>query len=987
MSRIWSLWARRGRRPLRALAIAAALLGAVTLSLGPAQGPATAHAATCSNSSGQVVDCATGHPLGQDVAPHDYGPPSLLNFVQPLYAATAAQIQSLRALEGQAVDATIQAHGLPSIDAAALQSWGRADAEAALWALLAQAIQTPAASRGADQQNAVGWLTAVARRQDVQAADAAGLEYVKWAGFDQAAYQKLVATNPSLDALRALLDGTPLNYNTSNTSQATGGYCVYRSPAPYQDEYTANIFTPFAQNTASPTCYGNGGVGSLFGGPPTPSYDQFVKWGEATESEQLDHSAGFAGMAHDIAVSAGLGGALVSAGAAGAGLSAALADVLVGSAIQAALFPFTGIDAAVFSSAAEAAALAATGAEAGAATAASIGSAVGVVITALTVAIIAGINVANAANLPGQLATLVADAPATTPDLAARLADAEKAKGLYALFVGATLPAPRFTTCDNSFLIGGPRSSAIPCLNAPAIPAATPSDPLFVIAARGASTTSTAPSFSWVDAGAGTSATARLHDTWFIDHVAASGSLPAVTVQTLQIHYSDWAGAEHSAWLIHDPQKGYMFLSIGDATAAGGALDLATCVTTGACSYSATIHYVGTDGTDYTASVIAPPVPLVAPTYSTPALAGSPITFNAHGISPSGLDTAYRWRFEQPGAIAACFSGQPCDPYPYSAPVSGPEAQHAWDHAGTFHVELTATDAAGRATVDTFTIDVAATTSLRWSPAPSIRYGTPLDGAILNAMDSTLTPPPAGVTCLNGPCPVTETPVAGTFSYSVDGAPASPSQVLAAGDHRLQVQFSPSDPAHYVTPAPLASDLVVEAAPLTITAPDRRMTYGGAVPPFDAAASGLVNGDTLASLGLTCGARDGLGPVSPSSLPRQYPIECAFDQRPANYDEQRVPGTLTINPAPLTIAANDQRMVAGGAVPSFTPRYSGFVNGDTESHAGDFHPPTCRASDAAGLPVSSGTPAGSYPITCAGADSHAYRITYVPGTLTILPAL
>ena len=81
----------------------------------------------------------------------------------------------------------VQAHVVPSSDAAAVQSWGRADAEAALWALLVQAIQTAAASRSADQQNAMDWLTAVARRQDVQAANADGLEYVKWARLDQAA--------------------------------------------------------------------------------------------------------------------------------------------------------------------------------------------------------------------------------------------------------------------------------------------------------------------------------------------------------------------------------------------------------------------------------------------------------------------------------------------------------------------------------------------------------------------------------------------------------------------------------------------------------------------------------------------------------------------------------------------------------------------------------------------------------------------------------
>ena len=41
------------------------------------------------------------------------------------------------------------------------------------------------------------------------------------------------------------------------------------------------------------------------------------------------------------------------------------------------------------------------------------------------------------------------------------------------------------------------------------------------------------------------------------------------------------------------------------------------------------------------------------------------------------------------------------------------------------------------------------------------------------------------------------------------------------------------------------------------------------------------------------------------------------------------PGTLTVTTAALTITANNQTKVYGGALPTLTASYSGFVNGDT----------------------------------------------------------
>ncbi len=1029
---------RTGRRSARALTFALALVFAVGLSLGPSSRPAPAHAASGS---------APADLLNISQILYDMRVAQLKGLPAPLYAATPAQIQSLQTLEQAAVSATLADHGLPASDADAVQSWARADADAELWALFVQAIKTPAASRTADQQNAVDWLTAVDRREGVQAADAAGLEYVKWAGLDQSGYQSLLASNPSQAQLTAFL-----------TTQSPSGYCAYRSPAPYGSEYTG-----YTDQTCYTPCT------NLLGcSPPTPTYDQFVKWGDAAVNSQLFATRDLAQVSRDIAVGATFGGAAVAAGVVGVALSSALASVLVGSALQVAIFPFLAIPIGSTFTGVSSSFLTVEGVSelAGAVTASGVGFIAGVAIAAIAIAALQGVNVVDAANLPGKLATLIAAAPGNTPDLGAVLGDATQAAGLYALFVGATLPTPRLQTCDNSVLIAGPNGFPEPCLNAPAIPSATPVDPQFAIQAHGATATTYTSTLTWTDAVAGTTHAARLSGTWFVDQVSAPSLTTPITLQTLRIHYTDWAGQGRTTWLLHDPTNGYKFLTVADLSAAGASFDPSTCVAAGTCSYSPTIDYVGADGADDSAAVVPPLAPVVQPTSTRNPEVGSPVAFDANGVSPLGLTVTYQWEFEREGLnggpagpVTTCPLGGPCvSDYTYTPPITGVSADHTWTTAGTYHVRLTATDAAGHVTVDVFAVTVvAAKVRLSWPQPSPITYGTPLTGVVLNAT----------ATSGNG------SPVAGTYAYSVDGAPVTPSEVLPAGRHTLQAHFAPSDPSSYQTPPAVTVQLNVDCAPLTITATDQSMTYGGAVPAFDARYSGLVNGETDAVVGglicgahdasgrlvsgatpagtyaitcaggraanytltyqpgtlriaraplaitandqsmtyggsvpafgvsysglvngdtgsvvpgLTCGATAGGTPVSPTTLPGRYAINCTATANPANYDFKVTRGTLTIAPAPLTITATDQNMTYGGAVPRFDARYSGFVNGQTASASLSFAPPTCRATDATGSPVSPKTPAGAYTIACTGATSRAYSITSVTGTLTIAPA-
>jgi hypothetical protein len=51
----------------------------------------------------------------------------------------------------------------------------------------------------------------------------------------------------------------------------------------------------------------------------------------------------------------------------------------------------------------------------------------------------------------------------------------------------------------------------------------------------------------------------------------------------------------------------------------------------------------------------------------------------------------------------------------------------------------------------------------------------------------------------------------------------------------------------------------------------------------------------------------------------------------ANYSFTFVDGTLTVNKAVLTVKANDASMTYGGTLPTFSAKYSGFVNSDPET--------------------------------------------------------
>jgi len=240
--------------------------------------------------------------------------------------------------------------------------------------------------------------------------------------------------------------------------------------------------------------------------------------------------------------------------------------------------------------------------------------------------------------------------------------------------------------------------------------------------------------------------------------------------------------------------------------------------------------------------------------------------------------------------------------------------------------------------------------AIAWATPVDIIYGTALSGAQLSA----------AVTFAS-------TNVNGTFTYT----PLAGTVLNAGAGQTLSVTFTPADTASFLGVATNVG-LNVSPAPLTIAADDKTKVYGAALPAPSATYTGFVNGDTASSLDTAVT----LAHVGLASSPVGTYAITASGAVDANYTITHVNGTLTVTPAPLTIAADNKSKVYGAALPAFTATYTGLVNGDTSIAT----PPTL------GTTASASSPVGTYAITVTGAADPNYAITPVSGTLTVTAA-
>ena len=178
------------------------------------------------------------------------------------------------------------------------------------------------------------------------------------------------------------------------------------------------------------------------------------------------------------------------------------------------------------------------------------------------------------------------------------------------------------------------------------------------------------------------------------------------------------------------------------------------------------------------------------------------------------------------------------------------------------------------------------------------------------------------------------------------------------------------------------SRLTVNSVPQTINFPAiANVAYGTAPIPLPAATNQnlaitytvtgpvtLQGGNTLAGQSL---AVTGIGAVTVTAA-----------QAGNTYNAAATPVTrnFTVTPAVLTVAAQNQSITYGSALPTLTSSTTGFVNGDTSS--------VVSGSPALATTATATSPAGSYPISVAAGTLAAANYTFAltNGTLTITQA-
>jgi uncharacterized protein YjbI with pentapeptide repeats len=967
----------------------------------PAAAPGAAPAAAPAAQIGPTELC-TLHADGTTTCAR-FAPPDLLTLGDGtgglsdggLYAATPEQAEALKALQKQAVADVILRHGLNAGDADAVLSWGRDEALAQLYLLLVAAIQ--ATSPTEDQKQAVAWVRAVAQRRAVAAAYSAGFEYVKWAGLDQAEYTRLMNRNASKSELQTFLSGQVLNYNAPQVD-ATGGFCKYRSPAPFADEYKG-------YNT--PVC--NGPVLQIIPNPPAPTFDQFVKYGQAVASYSLLDSAAYRDTALRFGVALGF-----AVGVAALAYAPVILTASGSLATVQAIFPYFGTVSYATGTAVGSMATVLAGYVAGAA----------VVIAALTVAIIQALVIIDEAKLPGKLASLIDDAR-TTPPAASDLVSSTSITSLTSLFIGATLPPPSNRSCDNSdplaragvtILKGGGQwvvdgepvgpvlqvAGGDPCLNLTPIQKATAFDPQLVVTAQGATAATVSPTITWKDPGTGAPATARLSQAWFVRQAGGADAS-----QSLRLDYTDWAGTQQRAWLLAPTDGSYTFLGYASSESS---IDSTTCIAQKKCFVSPSIQYVGGDGAKYSASVRPYTPPGGTPKY-TPLVEGSPATFEANGFAPAAARTpvTYKWRFQQVGCgIAPCQAPnvvggllQGFGPE-YSEPVAGATVEHTFQASGQAQVELTATDSAGATATTTFTVSIAnVAPTLQVAPDCPASPCTPRSGeagAVLSLEGSALDPASRDdltvtVNWGDGTGQVSDS-LCRSLSCAVDGLQTTraPKGEQAGRGVTLKALHAYAAPGTYHGMLWVSDEAASVSQAFTMTIGLAQaitfpalvaQTYGG--PPVALAATGGASGQpvTFAVTGdpTVCAVADGAVALLRTGT-------CAITASQAGDTVYMAAPSVTeafrVLPASLTVTGNDKTVPYGAALPAFDARFEGLLNNDG---AGAVRGLTCRATYYEDLPVIVGQPIGQYPISCSGGIAENYLLTYQSGgTLTITMA-
>jgi hypothetical protein len=251
--------------------------------------------------------------------------------------------------------------------------------------------------------------------------------------------------------------------------------------------------------------------------------------------------------------------------------------------------------------------------------------------------------------------------------------------------------------------------------------------------------------------------------------------------------------------------------------------------------------------------------------------------------------------------------------------------------------------------------------------ATSVRQSITVHPTTQTVTFGALTP----VTYGNPPVTLTATASSGlTPSFSVVSGPGkiAGNQLTVTGAGPITISATQAGNASYSAATPVQQILHAYPAPLTISINQASRNYGAANPTtYTSSLSGLINGDKVTLSYQTLATK-----TSPVGY---YDVTATITNSAASKYTLQGGGSLFVAPAPVTVTVVNTEMVYGSAVPTFTSKVTGLVNGDTASVSYD-------------SPASSTLPPGVYPIypTVVIADAGNYNVTQGIGTITILKA-
>jgi hypothetical protein len=212
-------------------------------------------------------------------------------------------------------------------------------------------------------------------------------------------------------------------------------------------------------------------------------------------------------------------------------------------------------------------------------------------------------------------------------------------------------------------------------------------------------------------------------------------------------------------------------------------------------------------------------------------------------------------------------------------------------------------------------------------------------------------------------------PVCGTAANSASGVGAYASSCNGAVDSNYKISY-------------VSGTVVVNQAPLTVTASSPTMTYGGTVPAITPIYTGLVNHDSGSALPTqpVCTTS-----ATPTTAVADSPVttSCSGPSSDGNYAVTYVGGAVTVDPAPLTATIDGTQTYGGSNLSYGVESYSGFVNGETGSVVSGAGALSCTTTVGADASV------GTYFLTlsaCSGLSAANYAISYSYGPFTVTPA-